>query len=110
MNVTVEHRERTKALEQAERLGAVIRAPPPLWVDRPERNMRKDDKRRTGGELLRILLQPVKLILAERAQPARFEIHHIHQADEVYTFVIKTLPTAAHCAFAIAIQIAFAIV
>src|SRR5262245_29723717 len=45
VDVTVEHRDRAEALEVIERARRVFGAPPPCWIDRPQRNVGEDDDR-----------------------------------------------------------------
>src|SRR4029077_3529214 len=39
MNVAIEHRDGSEALEIGESLSAVFSSPTPLWIDRPQRYM-----------------------------------------------------------------------
>jgi hypothetical protein len=48
VDVAVEHRHRTEALEMVERARRVFGAPAPGWIDAPQRNVREDDDRGRG--------------------------------------------------------------
>src|SRR4029077_17676373 len=48
-----------------------------------------------AGESLDVLLQPVELGLSEAPEPARLEVEHIDQPDEVHPFVVEALPAGA---------------
>ena len=56
---------------------------PHSGIHRPQRDVREDDDRRAALETLDVLLEPFELLVAERAEPARLEIHDVDEADEV---------------------------
>ena len=55
-------------------------------------------------------LKPIELLAAEHAESARFEVHHVHQADEMDAAVIEAVPAVAAGALAIAFEIELGIV
>src|SRR5207302_10884187 len=78
-----------------ERLRAVIGPPSPLLVDRPERDVSKQDDRSVAGMPLEIFLEPLELLRAEGAEPSRLQVHDIDQADKVRAALIKAIPAGA---------------
>src|SRR5512138_2474664 len=95
MNVTVQHRHGSKSLQGRQCACAVVRPPPPLGVDRPERNMRKHDDRRAALQLRDVLLEPLELLVAKVPESTRFEVDHIDQPDEVHTVLVEAVPPRA---------------
>src|SRR5262249_6001052 len=65
MDVAVEDGHRTKFLEVEERLGAVLRAPAPILIDRPERDMSQDNDRGRGGAIFEVVLEPFELFVTK---------------------------------------------
>ena len=57
--------------------------------------MGEDHQGRAAGEPLDVLLEPVELRLPEATEPARLEVEHIDQADEVDALVVEALPPGA---------------
>ena len=84
MNVAVQHRDGPETFEMGKRAGAVVRAPPPLRVHRPQRDVREDDNWRAALQVFDVLLEPFQLIVAERTKSTGFEIDDVDEADEVY--------------------------
>src|SRR5579872_1019883 len=70
VNVPIQNGYRSESPEQGKRLFAVPRAPAPLRVYGPERDMREYDYRGAVGQSFQIVRQPLKLIGAERTQAA----------------------------------------
>src|SRR5205085_6373261 len=85
-------------------------SPTPLFVHRPQRHVGKDDNRRTVTERGQVLLQPFELFLTQNSQAAGFEIGHIHQAYEVYSLLIETLPAQSLRPFTEALQVKFPVI
>ena len=67
VDVAVEHSHRTKLLEIRQRLGAILRAPTPVLIDGPERDVGEQDNRRRCRTALDVTLQPFELLGAEIA-------------------------------------------
>jgi hypothetical protein len=65
VNVPVQHRHRAEALQIGQRLRRIRRAPAPLRIHHPQRNMRKDHDRRRSRKRSQVRLQPAQLIGAE---------------------------------------------
>src|SRR5262249_32854398 len=109
-DMSVQHRNRAKALEVAEGLRAVIRAPAPLRIDAPQRYVGKHHDRHAFGEMLYIALHPLQLLLPQVAKPAGLEVHYVHQPAEVDALVIKAIPARSLVAVAVALKILFPVV
>jgi hypothetical protein len=72
--------------------------------------MREDDHRRAAFQVPHIILEPVELVGAERAEATGFEVHYVDEADEVRALVVKAVPALSFRIFAKAIQVLLAIV
>ena len=92
-----------KRFRYAKRLRAIVGAPAPFGIDRPQRNVREDDDGRAAGEPFHIIFEPLELLGAELAQAAGLQVHHVDQADEVHAFVIEAVPAVALRALAVAL-------
>src|SRR5271170_6903240 len=101
MNVAVENCHRAKLLQIGESLRAVLGAPAPLGIYSPQRDVRENDDGRAGLEMLDVFFHPFQLIVAQRAEPARFEIRHIDQANEMNAFLFEAVPAIALRTFAV---------
>src|SRR5262245_147550 len=110
MDVTVEDRYGAKPLQIRQRAFAVLRAPSPLWVHRPQRDVCEDDDWRAAREPLDIALQPLELFGPERAEPTGLEVDDVDKADEVDAVLIEAVPARTLGALAEALQVAPAIV
>src|SRR5271168_1061440 len=110
VNVPVQHRHRTKVFQQRQRLRAIFRAPAPLRIHRPQRNMRKHHDRRAGLQTLYVLFHPGDLLRAQRAKPASLQVHHVHQAHEVHAFFVEAVPALSLALLRVALQVLFAVV
>src|SRR5580765_1420912 len=92
MDVAVQHRDRTEPLQIRQRPRAVLGAPSPLGIHGPEGNVREYDDRRAALQVLDVLLQPLELLVAKRAEAAGFEVDDIHQSDEMDAVLVEALP------------------
>ena len=110
VNVAVEHRDRTKAREQLQRLRRILRAPAPFGRDGPQGDMREDDDRRRCALSLQIVGEPGELLGAEIAHAAGLQIEDIDEADEMRAAVIEGIPALALGELAVAIEIGLAVV
>src|SRR5271169_713547 len=110
MNVPVENGHGAKLLQVRESLRTVLSAPSPFRIYGPERNMREDDNRRAGLQMLYIFFQPLELLLPQRAQAAGFQVHHVDQPHEVHAFLLEAVPASWLSAFAEALVVLLAVV
>ena len=99
-----------KGWSSLQRARRIVRAPAPLRIDRPERDVREDDDGRALRQAREILLQPVELLLAEHAEAAFLDRGDIHQADEMHAFLVEAEPAGAVRALAEALEILRAVV
>ena len=98
-----------KLLEVGQRLGAVVRAPAPVRIDRPQRDVGEHDDRRRCRTALDVVLQPFELLGAEIAQTAGFEVDDIDQADEMHAVGVEAVPAVTLGGLAVTLAINFAI-
>src|SRR5205807_6397344 len=108
VNVAVEYRHAAESLEVGESLRAILGAPSPLGIHRPEWNVREDHHRPARGLALQIGFQPCELIRAKTAQA--FQHSHVRQAYEMDVLVIEAVPAVALRGFAVSLQVLFAVV
>src|SRR3984893_7087229 len=105
VDMAVEHGHRAETLEVIQRAGAVLGAPAPFRVDRPQRNMREHHDRRGFRTALEVVLQPFELLRAEIAEASGPEVDHVDEADEVNAAGVEGVPAgplgAASITFAI---------
>src|ERR1700722_15389748 len=99
VNVSVQHGDGTEFFEICESLGAVFGAPTPVRIYGPQWDVRKDHDWRAGFEVLYVIFEPLELIVSQRAKSAGFQIHHVHQADEVHALLVKAVPARTLRAF-----------
>src|ERR1700733_2063272 len=92
VDMAVEHRHRAETLEVIQRAGAVLGAPAPLRIDRPQRNMGEHDNGRRFRAPLEVILKPFKLIGAEIAEAAGLEVHDVDETDEVDAAGVERIP------------------
>src|SRR5271157_3203771 len=96
VDVAVQHRDRAEPLEVAERLLAVLRAPAPLRVYRPERNVAEHDDGRAVGQSRHVGLEPVELLVAEDSEALVGALaRDVDQPDEVHPVVVEAVPALA---------------
>src|SRR6266702_684192 len=100
MDVAIEDRYRTKALEIPQSLLAVLGSPTPFRINRPKRDMGKKDDRCAGGAAFQILFQPLQLLLSQNTQAAFFDIHDIDEPDEMHALLVEAVPARAPGPFA----------
>ena len=71
VDVSVQNRYRPELLQIRECLRAVVRTPSPLRINRPERNVSKDNDRRAVLQMLDVSLQAIQVAPAEGSQARR---------------------------------------
>ena len=108
VDVPIEHRDRAEALQEAERLQAIVRAPAPVGVDRPERDMGEDDDRRRVRFVLDIVGEPGELVGPEPSKAAGLEVDHVDEANEMNAVIVEAVPTRALGALAVTVEIGLA--
>src|SRR5262249_31741217 len=92
-------------MQQSHELVRITRAPAPLFVDGPQRHVSKHDDGCAGGAALQVLFDPGQLLLAQRAEPARLELQHIDQSNEMYASVIEAVVALVVGSFPEAVEI-----
>src|SRR5690242_16431995 len=85
MDVPVQNRYGPEPLQVRQRLRAIFRAPTPLRVNGPERNMREDDDWRAARTPAQIVFEPGDLCVAQF--PQTFERHYIRKPDEMHALM-----------------------
>ena len=110
MDVAVEHGDRAEFFQVAQRLRAVLRAPAPVRIDGPKRNVRKHDDRLRGRAAFDVVFEPRELLAAEIAEAAGFQIDDVDEADEVHAVGIEAVPAGALGAASVAVAIELALV
>ena len=95
VNVSVQNGHRAKSLQVGKRLFAVVGAPAPLRINRPERDVREDDDGRAALQFGDVFLEPFELLVAEISQSAGLEVQHVDQADEMRSLLIEAVPAIA---------------
>src|SRR5205085_1289909 len=106
--MAVEHRHGPESLQVRQGLRAIIGAPPPLGIHGPERNVRKDDDRRTALDPLDIFREPFELVFPEAAKAARLQIDDVDETDEMHAILVEAVPACALRALAESLQITLA--
>src|ERR1051326_2693159 len=110
VNVSVQHRNRAKALQVRECLSAVSGSPSPFRIDAPQWYVGKDHNGRALGKMLDVSFHPLQLFLTQAAKATGLKVHHVYQPDEVHALLIEAVPAGALRAFAVALQVLLAIV
>src|SRR6266446_6382268 len=105
VDVAVEHRHRSEALEIVEGARRVFGAPAPGRIDAPQRDVREHDDRGRCRAALKVVLQPFELLVAEIAQAAGLEIDHVDEADEVHSVGVEAVPARALAAATVAVAV-----
>src|SRR5262249_45011975 len=93
MDVAVEYGHRAEAFHVGERAAAVLGAPAPLRIDRPQRDMREHHDRRRRRAAFEIILDPFELLFAETTHATALEIGDIDETDEVHAIGIEAIIT-----------------
>src|SRR5690242_2470865 len=93
MNVAVENRYRTKALQVSKGAFAIAGPPAPLRVNRPKRDMRKHYNWSVRTQPFYIRFEPLELLVAKLAQAAGLKIKDVDQANEMNAVLIEAIPT-----------------
>src|SRR5262245_30515223 len=110
MDVAVQHGDRAKLPEIGKRLGAIVRAPAPFGIHRPEWNMSKHHDGRAAGKMLHIVFQPLQLLLAQATETTRLEVQDVDQANEMCALLIEAVPAATFRSLTVALQILLPVV
>src|SRR5580765_8374579 len=92
MNVSVENGHGAKLFQVPKGLRAVLGSPSPFRINRPQRDMRENDDGRAGLEMLHVFFEPLELLVSKRSQSSRFQIHYVHQTNEVHALLFKDIP------------------
>src|SRR5207245_6208479 len=104
-DVAVQHGDRAKTLDVFERAAAVLGAPAPFRIDRPERDVGEQDDRRRLRFAAQIVLEPGEVLGAEIAEAASLEGDDVDEADEVHAAGVEGIPALALGAAAVALAI-----
>src|SRR6202042_464589 len=102
MNMAVQDRSGSEALDVGQGLLAVVGSPSPIGIDGPAWNVGKEHNRSAGRATLEISLKPFELLVTQRSHASSFQIGNIYETDEMHTFVIEAGPSSAFCAFSVA--------
>src|SRR5580698_11382570 len=108
VDMPVQYRHGTESLKKGEGLFTVRCSPTPVRINSPQRNMCKEHNRCTVLVLAQVFLQPVQLRRPEF--PHTFQLHYIHQSDEVHAFVIEAVPSVSRGTFAISLKVELSVV
>src|SRR6185503_13073445 len=108
VDVAVEHGDRAELLQVTESARAVLGAPAPARIDRPERDMGEHHDRLRSRAALDVVFQPFELLGAEIAEAAGLEVDDVDQADEMHAVGVKRIPAGAFGAAAVALAIELA--
>src|SRR5690349_19463556 len=95
MDVTIKNRDRTETSQIIQRLRAVIRAPTPVGINLPERNVGEHDDGCFRRAAPQIIFEPFQLFAAERAEPVLLNVHDVHESNEVHPAMIEAVPAVA---------------
>src|SRR5664280_797800 len=107
MDMTVEHGHRAEALHITERARAILGAPAPGRIDRPQRDMREHHDRRRGRAAFEIVLDPFELLVAEIAHAAALEIGDVDEPQEMHAIGVEAVIAGAFGAAAVALFVNF---
>src|SRR6266851_5710636 len=105
VDMAVQHRHRAVTLEILERARAVLGAPAPLRIHRPERDMGEHHDGGGFRAALEVVFEPFELLGAEIAEPAGLEIDHVDKPDEVHAAGVERIPAGALGALAVALLV-----
>src|SRR5208282_3835925 len=108
MDMAVEDGHRTEALEVFQDAAAIFRAPAPIRINAPERDVGEDHDGCRSRTALDVGFEPFELLVAEVAESARLEIDDIDEADKMHAVGVEAIPAgtlgAAPVALAIKLQ------
>ena len=110
MDVSVQHRDRTEALQVRQCLRAVLGPPTPLGIHAPQRHVRENHDGRAFRKMLNVFLQPLQLFCAQAAQTPGLQVQDVYQSDEMHAVLVKAVPTRSLRSLPIPLQILFAII
>lgn len=110
VNVSIQNRDRAESLQIRESLFAVVCAPAPLRINRPERDVRKYDDGSAALQFGNVFLEPFELLVAETTEPASLEVEYVHQADEMRPLRVEAVPAVALCVLSEALMEHFAVI
>src|SRR4051794_4430908 len=103
--MAVQYRDRAEAFDVFQRTRAVLGAPAPLRIDRPQRDMGEQHNWRGFRTALQVVLQPFELVVAETAEAAALEVRDIDEADEMHAAGVERIPATALGAAAVALLV-----
>src|SRR2546427_11874415 len=92
VNVPVQDRHRSKALQVRKRLPAVLGSPAPFRIHAPERNMRKHNDRRARLQVLDVIFEPLELFVSQRAEPSAVQFQQVNLAAEMAALLLEAAP------------------
>src|SRR5437867_13287209 len=93
--MAVQYRDRAEAFDVFQRPRAVLGAPAPLRIDRPQRDVGEQHDRRGFRFPLEVVLKPFELLVAEAAEAAALEVRDVDEADEMHAAGVERIPAAA---------------
>src|SRR5258708_3288499 len=105
VDVAVEHGHRAKTFQIIQRAAAVLGAPAPGRIDRPQRDMGEHHDRRGFRLPLEVVLEPFELLSAEIAEAAGLEVDHVDEADEMHAIGVERVVAWALCPLAITLLV-----
>src|ERR1700730_2574031 len=110
VNMAVQHGHRTETFDVRQGLLAVVGSPAPIWIDGPQRNVRKENNRRTGRAALEIVLKPLQLFVSQRTHTSGLQIGDIYQPHEMNALLIEAIPPTALGTLPVTLEKLFAVV
>src|SRR5258705_2213207 len=110
MDMAVENCHRAEAFEITQSLRAIFRAPAPLWIYFPQRDVGKDHDGRVTRATFQVVFEPFQLLLTERAEAVLLDVHDVDNPNEMDTAMVKAIPTVTLRIFSETFEIQFAIV
>src|SRR5260370_12387183 len=95
MDMSVQHRNGAELFQIGQRLRAIVSAPAPLRINRPQRNVREHHNPRAVLQILHVVFQSSELFASQRSQSATLQVHDVYQPDEVHAFLLEAEPSRA---------------
>src|SRR3569832_2169618 len=92
MNVAIQDRHGAELLQVGEGLRAVVRAPAPLRIDRPQWNVSENNNGCAVLKISHISFEPLDLLTTQGSQASRFEVHDVDQANKVNAILVEAVP------------------